>query len=320
MPPAKGITDIPGVLVGHASNYEALTGVTAILFPAGAVAGADLRGYATGTQEMDTLNPLHVTPLIHGICFAGGSAFGLEAASGVRRHLERVGSGFAFGGARVPLVPAAILFDLGIGSATVRPDREMGEAAAKAASDGKVAEGCVGAGTGATLGKIAGMKQAMKAGIGSYTVELPGGVLVSALVAVNAFGDVLDPLNGQILAGARKSATSREFLNTEQALKLRPAPSATQGGNTTLVAVATNAALNKVDCTRLAQLSQHGLVRTIRPVHTRVDGDAVIAVSLGSLRADVIVLGIAAAEAVSEAIVRAVRLATTMGGVPALRS
>lgn len=315
----KGITDIPGILVGHASDFESITGVTAILCPAGAIAGADLRGYATGTQEMDTLNPLHVTPHVHGICFAGGSAFGLEAASGVRRYLEKMGSGFVFGPARVPIVPSAILFDLGIGSAAVRPTREMGEAAAKAANNGTVPEGCVGAGTGATIGKFAGIKQAMKSGIGTFTVALPGGVLVSALVAVNAYGDVLDPHNGQILAGARKSATSREFLNTEQALKLRSAPPRGEAGNTTLVAVATNAALSKLECTRLAQLSQHGLVRTIRPVHTRVDGDSVIALSAGTLQADIVVLGIAAAEAVSEAIARSVRFATTMGGVPALR-
>ena len=315
----KGLTDIPGILVGHATDTDAITGVTAILCPAGAVAGVDLRGYATGSQEIDTLNPLHVTPMIQGICLAGGSAFGLEAASGVRRHLERIGSGFVFGRARIPIVPSAILFDLGIGSPTIRPTREMGEAAAKAANDGPVAEGCVGAGTGATVGKMAGMKQAMKAGIGTFTVELPGGVLVSALAAVNAYGDVLDPHNGQILAGARKSAASKEFINTELALKMRTAAPKPQGGNTTLVTVVTNAKLTKLECTKLAQLSQHGMVRTIRPVHTSVDGDSIFALSAGSLSADIVVLGIAAAEAVSEAIARAVRFATSLGGVPALR-
>src|SRR6187200_860123 len=189
----KGLTDIPGIRVGHVSDYEAITGCTAILFEGGAVAGVDIRGSATGTQEIDTLNPLHVTPEIHGICLSGGSAFGLEAASGVRRYLEGIGVGYQTGAAKVPIVPGAILYDLGIGKSTIRPTREMGEAAAKAATTGQVAEGSIGAGTGATVGKAQGMKNAMKGGLGTYTVTLPGGVLVSALVAVNALGDVIDP-------------------------------------------------------------------------------------------------------------------------------
>ena len=201
----KGLTDIPGIRVGHVSDFEAITGCTVILFDGGAVGGVDIRGSATGTQEIDTLNPLHVTPEIHGICLSGGSAFGLEAASGVRRYLEGMASVIETGAAKVPIVPGAILYDLGIGKSTVRPTREMGEAAAKAATTGQVAEGSVGAGTGATVGKALGMKNAMKGGLGTYTVTLPGGVLVSALVAVNALGDVIDPTNGQVVAGARKS-------------------------------------------------------------------------------------------------------------------
>ena len=314
----KGLTDVRGILVGHASDFGAITGCTAILCPEGAAAGVDIRGSATGTQEMDVLNPLHAASHIHGICFSGGSAFGLEAASGVRRHLERQGVGYQMRSAKVPIVPAAILYDLGIGKADVRPGREMGEIAAKAASAGPVKEGCVGAGTGGTIGKIAGMEQAMKAGLGSYTVELPGGIIVSALAAVNAFGDVLDPHTGKILAGARHSPATSDFLNTLKAIKNR-AP-VEQTGNTTLVAVATNAKLSKVSCTKLAQLSHHGMVRTIAPVHTVYDGDIVIAMSAGNETADLTALGVAAAEAVAEAIVRAVRLATTMGGVPALNS
>src|SRR6202166_4043624 len=186
----KGLTDIPGIRVGHASDFDALTGCTVILCDGGAVAGVDIRGSATGTEEMDVMSPGHVADRVHGVVFAGGSAFGLEAASGVRRYLEKKGVGFDTGAAKVPIVPCAILYDLGIGKAGVRPTREMGEAAAAAATSDAVKEGAVGAGTGATVGKILGMRQAMKSGVGSSTVTLPGGVMVSSLAAVNAFGDV----------------------------------------------------------------------------------------------------------------------------------
>src|SRR3954470_5814040 len=211
----KGLTDIPGIRVGHVSDFGAITGCTAILCEQGAAAGVDIRGSATGTEEIATLDPGHVTGQIHGILLAGGSAFGLEAASGVRRYLERRGAGYQTGAAKVPIVPAAILYDLGIGRADVRPTLAMGETAAAAATAAAVAEGCAGAGTGATVGKIFGMKQAMKSGIGTFTVELPGGVLVSALVAVNALGDVRDPATAKIVAGARRAADSKEFADSE---------------------------------------------------------------------------------------------------------
>jgi L-aminopeptidase/D-esterase-like protein len=313
----KGLTDIPGIRVGHVSDYEAITGCTAILIEGGAVAGVDLRGSATGTQEIDTLNPLHVTPEIHGICLAGGSAFGLEAAAGVRRYLEGIGAGYPTGAAKVPIVPSAILYDLGIGKSTVRPTREMGEAAAKAATTGPVGEGSVGAGTGATVGKALGMKSAMKGGLGTYTVTLPGGVLVSALVAVNALGDVIDPANAQVIAGARKSPDSREYLDATKAiregLRMRTAAS-----NTTIGVVATNVKLSKTQATKLAQLAHHGLVRTISPAHTMFDGDTLFAISVGTQTADFTTLGVAAAEAMAQAILRAVRTAKTLGGVPGL--
>jgi len=185
----KGLTDIPGVLVGHASDYDGLTGCTAVLCEGGAVAGGDIRGSASGVEEWGLLSPMHVTGRIHAVVFSGGSAFGLEATSGVRRFLEHKGSGFKTGAWPVPLVVGAILYDLGIGKKGVRPTREMGEAAAAAATDKAVVEGAVGAGTGATVGKILGMKQAMKSGVGSWTVALEGknaGVMVSALAAVNS--------------------------------------------------------------------------------------------------------------------------------------
>src|SRR5437763_6623097 len=215
----KGLTDIPGIRVGHASDLDALTGCTAILCDGGAVAGVDIRGSATGTSEIDVMSPGHVTPRIHAVVLAGGSAFGLEAASGVRRYLEKKGIGFDTGAAKVPVVPCAILYDLGIGKADVRPTREMGEAAAAAATGDAVKEGAVGAGTGATIGKlVGGIRQAMKSGIGSATVSLEGplaGVRVSALAAVNAVGDVRDGRTGALIAGARRSAESLELADTE---------------------------------------------------------------------------------------------------------
>ena len=316
----KGLTDIPGVRVGHVSDYEALTGCTVVLCEGGAVAGVDLRGSASGTEELPVMAPDHIAPHVHAVVLAGGSAFGLEAASGVRRYLEQHGVGFDTGVTRVPIVPCAILYDLGIGKPGVRPTREMGEAAAAAATDGPVTEGAVGAGTGATVGKLFGMRQAMKSGLGSWTVSLSGpyeGIKVAALAVVNAFGDVVDPATGRIVAGARVAPDSRDFADTADQLK-RGARSRFAGGNTTLVVVATNAALDKAGAQKLAALAQIGMARTIRPVNTPYDGDLVIALSLGKRQADLTALGVAAADAVTEAVLRAVRLAPTLGGLPGL--
>ena len=302
---AKGLTDISGVLVGHASDYDGLTGCTVVLFNGGAAGGVDIRGSATGAEELNLLSPLHLTERVHAVVLAGGSAFGLEAASGVRRYLEQKGIGFETPAARVPLVPAAIIYDLAIGKASARPTREMGEVAAGAASSAAVAEGAVGVGTGATVGKLLGMSHAMKSGLGTATVEMPGGVLVSALAVVNALGNVIDPANGKIVAGTRKSAVSAEFA---------PAP----GLNTTLVVVATNARLSKVHATKLAQFGSLGMARTIAPVWTTQDGDITFAFSCGTLEANLDALGVAAADAVSKAILRAVRMAPSMGGLPGL--
>ncbi|MCX6633219.1 MAG: P1 family peptidase [Candidatus Solibacter sp.] len=313
----KGLTDIPGIRVGYVSDFDAVTGCTAILCEPGAVGGVDVRGSASGTQEIDTLSPAHVTDRVHGFLLAGGSAFGLEAAAGVRRYLAGRKVGYLFGGQHIPIVPAAVLFDLAIGKANVHPSAAMGEAAAAAATADPVKEGCVGAGTGATIGKLFGIRQAMKGGIGSYTVTLPGGVLVSALVAVNALGDVRDPATAKIIAGARKNASSRECIDSEAEMK-RGAVIGTATGNTTLAVVATNARLNKVQANKLAQFASLGMARTIYPVNTMADGDIAFALSLGALQADINNLGVAAAEAVAQSILRAVRLAKTLGGVPGL--
>jgi L-aminopeptidase/D-esterase-like protein len=313
----KGLTDIAGFRVGHLSDFNAITGCTAILCEQGAVGGVDIRGSASGTQEIDTLSPGHVTDQVHGILLAGGSAFGLEAAAGVRRYLASRKVGYPFGGQHIPIVPGAILFDLGIGKSNAHPNVAMGEAAAAAANTDAVKEGSVGAGTGATVGKLFGMSQAMKAGIGSYTVALPNGVLVSALVALNALGDVRDPATAKIVAGARKSAGSREFIDSEAEM-LRGAAIGAAPRNTTLAVVATNARLNKVQANKLAQFASLGMVRTIYPVNTMADGDVAFALSLGTLQADINNLGAAAANAVAQSILRAVRLAGTLGGVPGL--
>lgn len=312
----KGLTDVPGILVGHATDPVALTGCTAILCGLEAVGGVDIRGSATGSCELDTLHPGHVAPNVHAIVLSGGSAFGLEATCGVRNILEKRGIGYNTGVARVPIVPGAILFDLGIGNPRVRPTREMGEKAALAASDGPVTEGNIGAGTGATVGKIFGMKQAMKSGIGACSVRLGSGVVVAALIAVNALGDVIDPSSGHIIAGARKSPTSGEFANSAAAIKegaRRPA-----GGNTVLAVVATNARLDRVQTNKLAALASVGIARTISPVNTMNDGDITFAISLGKERASVDEVGVAAADAMATAVIRAVRAARTAGGVPGL--
>jgi L-aminopeptidase/D-esterase-like protein len=317
----KGLTDIPGILVGHASDYDALTGCTAILCEPGAVPGVAIRGSATGTEEFDLMSPHHLTERIHAVVFAGGSAFGLEAASGVRRFLEHKGVGFPTGAARVPLVVAAILYDLEIGKANVRPTREMGESAAAAATGKAVAEGAVGAGTGATVGKVLGMRQAMKSGLGSYTVALEGpysSVKVSAIAAVNSVGDVRDPATGKIIAGTRQAPDSMEFAGSAR-LVLGGRPAGFRRQNTALVAVATNAVLTKPEAGKLAELATVGMARVIDPPHMMSDGDLAIALSIGEDHAPVDALGVAAEEAVAQAIARAVRLAPSLGGVPGLK-
>jgi L-aminopeptidase/D-esterase-like protein len=312
----NALTDVPGILVGHATDAVALTGCTVVLCGTDAVGGVDIRGSATGSCEVDTLHPGHVAPNVHAIVLSGGSAFGLETTCGVRNLLEKRGIGYNAGVTRVPIVAGAILFDLGIGSAHIRPTREMGEKAALAANAGPVAEGNVGAGTGATVGKIFGMKQAMKSGVGTASLTLGSGVVVAALVAVNALGDVIDPASGQIVAGARKSPTSREFANSAAVMRHGLSPS--RGGNTVIGIVATNARLDRVQTNKLAALGSLGVVRTISPVNTMADGDITFAISLGKERASVDEVGVAAAEAMAMAVLRAVRSAKTAGGIAGL--
>jgi L-aminopeptidase/D-esterase-like protein len=289
-----------------------------ILCGSDAVGGVDIRGSATGSIELDALRPGHVAPNVHAFVLSGGSAFGLETTSGVRNLLEKRGIGYNTGVTHVPIVPGAILFDLGLGDKSVRPNREMGEKAAVAANPGPVAEGNVGAGTGATVGKLMGMKTAMKSGLGTASVMLGNGTVVAAMVAVNALGDVIDPSTGQIVAGARVSADSREFANSAAVMRHGlPAP---RGGNTVIGIIATNAKLDRVQTNKLAALGSIGVVRTISPINTMSDGDITFAVSLGNEKASVDEVGVAAADAMATAVLRAVRAAKTAGGVPGLAS
>jgi L-aminopeptidase/D-esterase-like protein len=321
------ITDVPGIRVGHATDLEGLTGCTVVLCEKGAVAGVDQRGGAPGTRETDLLRPLHLVQEVHAVLLAGGSAFGLAAADGVMRYLEERDVGFDARVARVPIVPAAILFDLDLGDPHARPDAAMGYTACQAASAGPVAEGNVGAGTGATLGKVLGMSCAMKSGLGSAAVSLGDGLVVGALVAVNPLGDVADPQSGTILAGARKPDAD-EPADTLAVMKsmlgmapprFKSSDGAGGGSNTVIGVVATNARLTKEEVNKMAQMSQDGVARAVRPAHTMFDGDTLFAFSTGEERADVNVIGAYAAEMVAAAVVRAVKTAEGAGGLPAWR-
>lgn len=317
----NSITDVPGIEVGHAQDLDALTGCTVILCRQGAVCGVDVRGGAPGTRETDLLNPLNMVEKVNAVMLAGGSAFGLDAASGAMRWLEEQGLGFDAGIARVPIVPAAILFDLGLGRADVRPDADMGYRACAAASRARVPEGNFGAGTGASVGKVLGMGAAMKAGVGSASIDLGDGLVIGALAAVNAFGDVIDPANGQILAGARSPGGGSGYMGTQAVLKavLMNTSASQESSNTLLAVVAVNAELTKPQVSKLAQMAQDALARCLRPSHTMWDGDTVFALATGGRSSvDVSILGAFAAEALTEAILRAVRMAAPAGGLPGL--
>lgn len=320
------ITDVPGIEVGHAQDNEALTGCTVILCRKGAVGGVDVRGGAPGTRETDLLDPLNLVQKVHAVMLAGGSAFGLDAASGAMRYLEERRIGFNTGAGRVPIVPAAILFDLGLGRGDVRPDANMGYRACEAASIKPPAEGNVGAGTGASVGKILGLKQAMKSGVGCASLEVGAGIVVGALAVVNSFGDVIDPKTGDIVAGVRsarvgpfKIGAPGYFADTLKLMKSfagRSVLGFATRANTVLGVVAVNANLTKTGAAKVAHMAQDGLARAVRPAHTMLDGDTVFALATGGKKVDVSTAGAYAAEALSLAIVRAARMAAPSGGLP----
>jgi len=325
---ANTITDIPGIEVGHAQDYDSLTGCTVILCRKGAVGGVDVRGGAPGTRETDLLNPLNLVSKVNAVVLAGGSAFGLDAASGVMRYLEEQKIGFNTGVAKVPIVPSAILFDLNLGRSDRRPDAAMGYEAAASASNEPPREGNVGVGTGASIGRILGLNSAMKTGIGTASLDVGGGVVVGALIAVNAFGDVVDPNAGEIIAGARSRKSKKLLLGEPgyfgDTLKLmksvygRTVMSFAARFNTVIGVVATNGKFNKAEANKIAQMAHNGIARAVRPAHTMLDGDTLFALATGRRKADVSTVGAYAAEAVAQAIVRAARSATSAGGLPGL--
>jgi L-aminopeptidase/D-esterase-like protein len=320
---AKGLTDVPGILVGHYRLAERPTGCTVILAQGeGAVPGIAQRGGAPGTRETSLIDPMNAVERIHGISFAGGSTFGLDAATGVMRYLEEKGVGIRFGGSIIPLVPGAIVFDLRFGGdAKIRPTADCGYRAAAAASADRVREGNVGAGSGATVGKMGGTgRTPMKGGVGTASIRMADGLVVAALVVVNAVGDIIDPTTGQIVAGTRNAdgtfADARLLLRNGSVLGGPPA-----GENTTIGVVATNARLTKAQMQRVAHMADDGLARTIYPAHTMSDGDTMFGLATGRWegQADVSRIGALAADVVAEAIVRAVARADSLGGLVSAR-
>lgn len=341
------ITDIPGLRVGHDTNLEAATGCTVVLCDWPAVGGVDVRGGAPGTRETDLLRPPYMMQEVHAVLLTGGSAFGLDAAGGVMHYLEARGVGYAVGEARVPIVPAAVLFDLGFGRADIRPDAQAGERACLASSSGPVAQGNIGAGTGATVGKFLGFQQAMKGGLGSASASLPDGTLVGALVAVNAAGDVRDPETQRILAGTRHPSGQGFLLESMPVIAVPTQPesdnassgpaatdsplalSNTPLANTTIAVVATNALLTKSDANIIARVAHDALALTIRPVHTQLDGDTIFVLGTGQPHQhagpeklgaiELSMLGAAAVQTLARAIVKAIQAATVLHGLPAAR-
>ena len=316
-PGASGITTVPGVRVGHSTRTERPTGCTVILLPEGSVGGVDVRGGAPGTAETDVLAPDNLVQTVNAIVLSGGSAYGLDARSGVMTYLEERKVGFRVAGGVVPIVPAAILFDLGVGGFDVRPDARCGYEAASSASGGPVAEGSVGAGAGATVGKLAGPGRAMKGGVGTASLTGDNGLIVGAIVAVNAVGTVVNRRTGQPIAGVR-TADGKSLENPWTFITRTASPPPLQ--NTTIGVVATNARLSKAQALRVSEMAHDGIARAIVPSHTQSDGDTLFAIGTGGLdrEVDLSVVGRLAAEAVSDAIERAVQRATGLPGLPSV--
>ena len=314
----NAITDVEGIRVGHCSDYEGGTGCTVVLFDKGATCGIDIRGSAAGTRQIDALGVSHVVEEVHAVLLSGGSSFGLDATGGVMRYLEERDVGFDVGVAKIPIVPTAVIFDLGFGDCRARPTLEMGyEACLKA--NKPVEEGSIGVGVGATVGKLFTVARAMKGGVGTASVAMPDGTVVAALAVVNAFGDVLDNVTGKIIAGARTAEDSLVLASTVECLKQGQVRRQFGLDNTTLAVVATNVRFNKREVTKVAQMAQSGLIKTISPVHTTFDGDLVFAVSLGEMQGEVNRVGMLGEFVVAEAIKRAVRKADGFGRLPAFK-
>lgn len=306
-------TDIPGIRIGHEQNSKSGTGCTVVICEKGASAGVDVRGGAPGTRETDLLDPLNMVDKIHAVLLSGGSAFGLDAASGIMQYLEEKNIGFDMVVTRVPIVAGAVLFDLTCGDFRVRPDKDMGYRACQNSEKDECLEGNVGAGTGATVGKILGMEHAMKGGLGTCTVKV-GDLMVGAVVAVNCLGDVYDTSTGRIIAGALYDGKGN-FADTEEIMLMQYSGSRNAfNGNTTIGVVATNANLTKSQANKVASMAHNGYARTIRPAHTMYDGDTVFTMATGMMEADVNVVGFLSARVMEQAVIRAVKAASSQYG------
>lgn len=311
------ITQVPGFAVGHVSDFKNVTGCSVVLCPPGTVGSVDIRGSAASTRQLDALLGFHIVNEIHAVLLSGGSAFGLDAAGGVMEFLEERGRGFDVAITRVPSVPSAVIYDLSVGNCRLRPDKAMGYAACLAARQEPQGDGSLGVGTGASVGKLLGIRQATKGGVGTACLEGPEGLRVGALAAVNAFGDVVDPETGEILAGARTAPDSREF--ADAAALIRRGVVRQRFGepaNTTLGVIATNARLSREEAQKIAQMGQNGLARTIRPVHTLFDGDMVFVLAHPEVGADLHIVGLLAQTVLETAILNAVRQAHGLGVLP----
>lgn len=323
---SKGLTEVEGLKVGHVTLSERPTGCTVVLIDGeGVPGGVAQRGGAPGTRETNLLDPLNLVDKVNAIVLSGGSAFGLDAAQGVVRYLDERKVGWNVGAAgTVPIVPSAIVFDLGFGGdPKIRPTADCGYRAAALASDGPVAEGNVGAGAGATLGKVGGRERSMKGGVGSAAIRLPNGLTVAAIAVVNAVGDVIDPSTGQVVAGVR-TADGRSLADARKLLRdgsLVTATTPRVAENTTIAIVATNARLNKTEVNRVALMADDGLARAISPSHTIGDGDTVFSLATGRWpgQVDASIVGALAADALAEAIVRAAAQTQGLGGLPSAR-
>jgi L-aminopeptidase/D-esterase-like protein len=307
-------SEIEGIQVGHAQNLDAATGCSVIICEAGATVGVDVRGGAPGTRETDLLNPVNLVQKVHAVMLAGGSAFGLDAAAGVMQYLEERGVGFDVQVTRVPIVCGAVLFDLTIGDWRIRPDKDMGYQACVNAGSGPCIQGSIGAGAGATVGKILGMDRAMKSGLGCYALQ-SGDLKVGALVAVNCLGDILDPQSGEKLAGPLSE--DLQALGDTEDIMIRTCSGNKNlfSGNTTIGIIATNADFTKAQATKLASMAQNGYARTMRPAHTMFDGDAIFAMSTGGVDADLSVAGLLAARVMERAVIAAVTNAGSLCGI-----
>jgi len=318
----RAITDVTGIRVGHWTDRKAITGCTVVLCERGATSGVDVRGSAPGTRETDLMRPVNLVQKVHAIVLSGGSAFGLDSAGGVMRYLEGRHRGFPVRNWRIPIVGAGVIMDLNIGDGSVRPGPAEGYEACRLASHLGVEEGCVGAGTGAVVAKALGMAHAVKGGIGTWSERMDDGTVVGAIAAVNAFGEVVEPATGTVVAGPRGEGGDG-FVSTVERLRHGRAQRAVAGANTTIGVVATNARLTKEQTNKLAQMAQDGLAMALRPAHGMGDGDVAFALATGQCAPrtvpDVTALGALAAQAMAVAIVRGVQAAESLGGVLAVR-